>query len=1119
LTEKEEELDAVYTELQTVRSEAKTLESKCTTQGEESTVETKPPESVQNDPSLFSNVWGSDKNDQSISNVTDAALQEKGDELNHAKKELHAARAELDVLRSEITQIKECAVEKDTLFADVWGDDSDSYHDTPRFQGTALSASEQQHGELCAGSTNPFDVSSEDEIDEDQREVIQELRARVTELERLNKELSQAIERMEEEQGPCDEIAMFRERADEIEIKGERELSVTPSYGVNGQSIYTAEIDPSTSEDSTTGLYTQLEEIKVETATDSKAMSSLPNTLDEKDRLYRETLHVLENTKDELEREREDMAQVIETLKNHIQVLEDSYADLDKELLETREEAAAAAAMHTNNSEAITSLKKILEEKDGLHKEKLDDLENQMIEMYQKKEATVEAIKTLENQNKALEERCTEINAQLLESKGEAAVAAATHESGSETISSLQRTLDEKDRLHKETLRDWKNQIIEMDQEKEAMARTIETLKDHNQGWEQSYTELNAQLVESREEIAIAATMHKNGSERTSSLQKILDEKDRLHKETLDDWKNQIIEMNQEKQTMTQVIETLNKQIQVREQSYTELNAQLVESREGAAVAATMHKNGSETTSSLQKTLDEKDRLHKETLDDWKNQILEMNQEKEAMTQVIETLKNQIQAWEKSNTDLNTQLVESREEAAVDSTTVSSLQKTLDEKDGLHNEELGNWENQVLKLQKCNDALKEELLNREIPLAVSSQDSVPQTKEATDGVEYVALLEDSLSVKLSKNSSPLNQDEQDEHIASLEGHIQTLEEYNEELTAQLAESEAKVIEARRIHDIDQERTNSLQKSLDLSQSRVIVCGQDQAKQDEHITSLEDHIQTMENYSEELTVQLAESEAKVIEATRMHEHDQERTNSLQKSLDLYQSRTTEAEQARVKEQATIISLQNNLAEKEKVLQSLSDQHKLHLSDLSTWKSKVVDLKQSNEALIFEMRELVTENETECNNKMLLMDLQNSLNTTKEREIQHNLHLAKVKADFHNATNLLEELRKENQKLKGDIESLKGSEDANTNRNFEKEMNAAHSRFVSMEKALENKVSRLEKDKLELQSTFNAKMTSKEEAHAATMIELSAWKLEMQNALNDIQALKKERDELAAQVQLL
>merc|ERR1712194_895606 len=271
-------------------------------------------------------------------------------------------------------------------------------------------------------------------------------------------------------------------------------------------------------------------------------------------------------------------AQVIETLKNHIQVLEDSYADLDKELLETREEAAAAAAMHTNNSEAITSLKKILEEKDGLHKEKLDDLENQMIEMYQKKEATVEAIKTLENQNKALEERCTEMNAQLLESKGEAAVAAATHESGSETISSLQRTLDEKDRLHKETLRDWKNQ-------------TIETLKDHNQGWEQSYTELNAQLVESREEIAIAATMHKNGSERTSSLQKILDEKDRLHKETLDDWKNQIIEMNQEKQTMTQVIETLNKQIQVREQSYTELNAQLVESREGAAVAATMHKN------------------------------------------------------------------------------------------------------------------------------------------------------------------------------------------------------------------------------------------------------------------------------------------------------------------------------------------------------------------------------------------------------------------------------------------------------------------------------------------------------------------------------------------------
>jgi len=44
-----------------------------------------------------------------------------------------------------------------------------------------------------------------------------------------------------------------------------------------------------------------------------------------------------------------------------------------------------------------------------------------------------------------------------------------------------------------------------------------------------------------------------------------------------------------------------------------------------------------------------------------------------------------------------------------------------------------------------------------------------------------------------------------------------------------------------------------------------------------------------------------------------------------------------------------------------------------------------------------------------------------------------------------------------------------------------------------------------------------MTKKEDEHTQTKIELSAWKLEMQNALNDIESLKKERDELKAQVQ--
>merc|ERR1711957_1003003 len=290
-------------------------------------------------------------------------------------------------------------------------------------------------------------------------------------------------------------------------------------------------------------------------------------------------------------------------------------------------------------------------------------------------------------------------------------------------------------------------------------------------------------------------------------------------------------------------------------------------------------------------------------------------------------------------------------------------------------------------------------------VAALSQEPVSQTNEATDGVDYVALAEDSLSVQLDpKDSSQLTQDEQEEQLTSLKDHIQVLEDYNEELTAQLAESETK-------------------------------------------------------------------------ATRMHEIEQERTNLLQNTLSLCQSRATEAEQARAIEQATIVSIQNDLATKENMLQSkqeahnattveLSVHHKLHQIDVATWESKVVDLQQSNNALICEMRELVTKNESECKNDNLLVDLQNELHKTKEKEVEHNLQLATVKADFHNANNSLDVLLKEKQTLKGDIESLKSSTDVNRNRNFEKEMNAAHSRFVSMEKALEDRVLHLEREKVDL-----------------------------------------------------
>ena len=83
-------------------------------------------------------------------------------------------------------------------------------------------------------------------------------------------------------------------------------------------------------------------------------------------------------------------------------------------------------------------------------------------------------------------------------------------------------------------------------------------------------------------------------------------------------------------------------------------------------------------------------------------------------------------------------------------------------------------------------------------------------------------------------------------------------------------------------------------------------------------------------------------------------------------------------------------------------------------------------------------------------------------------------------------------------------------------FEEEMNKAHVRFESMERALHDKVTRLEKEKDKLVADFNTEIVKQEDEHTKTKIELSACKLEMQNALNDIELLKKERDELKAQL---
>lgn len=357
-----------------------------------------------------------------------------------------------------------------------------------------------------------------------------------------------------------------------------------------------------------------------------------------------------------------------------------------------------------------------------------------------------------------------------------------------------------------------------------------------------------------------------------------------------------------------------------------------------------------------------------------------------------------------------------------------------------------------------NDSLKEELYDMQVSASTAEEVALRnQVKSLQEQNE-----ESSQLAEVSANQG--QQKDLMEEIASLKHQARALEKDNAELTAKLAQSEAKVTKAVKAHESDQETIKSLENSL--CQESLLLGSYQQARSDEG---------------------------------NLHQAD----------LDVWKAKAAVAEQARQNDQSTISSLQKALAEKE-----------------NDWRSKVVELQESNAVLNRELSELsvqisdATVDHSECNSKIssLEMDLQNALNNNEEKQIKHNLELATVKAEFHNAMNSLDELRKDNKKMKEELESISSVKKSNNDsRNFEKEMNAAHSRFVSMEKALEDRVSRLQKEKDKLVAEYNEEMINKEEEHTKTKIELSAWKLEMQNALNDIEALKKERDDLKAQVQ--
>jgi uncharacterized protein (UPF0335 family) len=227
-----------------------------------------------------------------------------------------------------------------------------------------------------------------------------------------------------------------------------------------------------------------------------------------------------------------------------------------------------------------------------------------------------------------------------------------------------------------------------------------------------------------------------------------------------------------------------------------------------------------------------------------------------------------------------------------------------------------------------------------------------------------------------------------------------------------------------------------------------------------ILSLKEQVEKLEQENNKLSALLAESQSEAIEASRTHCDDQE----------------------------TIFELRTALAKKDELPTSSPQDSATHKDDghqaeLDQWISRVDAL----------------ENE--------LIELKNKESDCDECQ-RFNLELV-------NVMNSLNDLQIENQGLKTEILLWETSDEgkaAGEKINFEKEMNAAHKRFMSMEKSLEERIKRLEKEKEKLTADHVDEISRKSKQHDKTRIELSAWKLEMQNALNDIESLKKENEEL-------
>ena len=420
-------------------------------------------------------------------------------------------------------------------------------------------------------------------------------------------------------------------------------------------------------------------------------------------------------------------------------------------------------------------------------------------------------------------------------------------------------------------------------------------------------------------------------------------------------------------------------------------------------------------------------------------------------------------------------------------------------------EEMAALRSAVHALEERNLELSEKLAKAEGQV----DEDVNKEESGFDGSEFEILklrvselteINDNLEQELSKMRTYTDEVEM-QRESDEQDDVAALEEQVNELAQQLQESKEEVMAAANLHDSDKDVITSLQDSLTSlykqHKDEVSKLEEQVASLRDVNSSLEDRLASTDSLGEsEEMAQSSSSDDKLREdilALKAQVRGLEQENKrLTELLAESQAETIDASRTHADDQETIFDLRNALTEKDehlqnaqqKILDQEEKEENSHQDELNQWINRVSTLEN-------ELSELKNQ-ETECD----------------ECE-QRNQQLATV-------VETLNDLQIENQGLKTELLLWESADDDGKGLgqkvNFEKEMMAAHQRFESMEKSLQESITRLEKEKEKLVAAHSSELSSQIQQHDKTRIELSAWKLEMQNALNDIESLKRENDDL-------